>query len=100
MAIAAACVALAALVPFVANGYWLAIAVTVMMYTALASSWALFSGPTHYISLATGAFFGVGGYMVGYGMSDHDLSFWLMAAAAPFVAALLALLIGLATLRL
>ena len=98
--IAAALVCLAAFVPFVTNGYWLSIAVTAMMYIALSTSWALFSGPTHYISLATGAFFGVGGYLVGTGMSDYQLSFWLMAVIAPIVAAVLAALIGFATLRL
>ena len=91
---------LAALFPYVADGYWMSIAVTVAMYTALATSWALFSGPTHYISLASGAFFGVGGYLVATGMSDYDQSFWLMTAIAPFVAAILAALIGFATLRL
>ena len=38
--------------------------------------------------------------MVGAGMSDYQLSFWVMAATAPVVAALLAALIGFATLRL
>ncbi len=92
--------ALAAIVPFIANGYQLSVAVTAVMYVGLATSWALFSGPTHYISLASGAFFGVGGYLVATGMSDYNLSFWLMAAIAPLVAAVLAILIGLATLRL
>ncbi len=91
---------LAAFVPLVANGYWLSIAVTAMMYLALATSWALFSGPTHYISLATGAFFGVGGYLVGSMMSDYQLAFWVPLVTAPIVAAILAMLIGLATLRL
>ncbi|MEL7115307.1 MAG: branched-chain amino acid ABC transporter permease [Pseudomonadota bacterium] len=98
--IAAVLVALAAFVPFVTNGYWLSIAVTTMMYIALATSWALFSGPTHYISLATGAFFGVGGYLVGMMMSDYQQPFWIPLVVAPLVAALLAALIGLATLRL
>lgn len=91
---------LAALYPFIADGYWMSIGVTVVMYTALATSWSLFSGPTHYISLASGAFFGVGGYLVATGMSDYEQSFWLMTAIAPFVAAILAALIGFATLRL
>lgn len=91
---------LAVFVPFVANGYWLSIAVTAMMYMALATSWSLFSGPTHYISLATGAFFGIGGYVVATGMSDYELPFWLMAIAAPIIATILAALIGLITLRL
>ena len=84
---AAVLVVIAAFLPLVANGYWLSIGVTTMMYIALATSWALFSGPTHYISLATGAFFGVGGYLVGSGMSDYQLSFWTTAAISPIVAA-------------
>ncbi len=90
----------AALVPYVADGYWMSIAVTIAMYTALATSWALFSGPTHYISLASGAFFGIGGYLVATAMSDYQLSFWLMLFIAPIVSAVVAALIGFATLRL
>jgi len=86
--------------PLLADGYWLSIAVTIMMYTALSTSWALFSGPTHYIALSTGAFYGIGGYLVATGMSDFGTSFWSMMAIAPFVAALLAGAIGIATLRL
>ena len=97
---AAIIAALAAFWPLVANAYWLGLGVDVMMYVALATSWALFSGPTHYISLATAAFFGVGGFMVGSGMSDYQMSFWVMAAASSIVGAILAALIGLATLRL
>ena len=33
-------------------------------YVVLASAWALFSGPTRYVSLATVAFFGIGAYTV------------------------------------
>ncbi|WP_346914851.1 branched-chain amino acid ABC transporter permease [uncultured Roseibium sp.] len=98
--LAAGLVVLAALVPLATDGYWLSIAVTAMMYIALATAWTLFSGPTHYISLATGAFFGIGGYLVATGMSDYDISFWVMAAVAPFVAVVLAALVGAATLRL
>ena len=100
LVLAAVLAILAVGVPFVANGYWLSIAVTGMMYIALATSWALFSGPTHYISLATGAFFGVGGYAVGAGMSDYQLPFWLMVVIGPVVATVLAAMIGIATLRL
>ena len=95
-----ALVAVAAGVPLVADGYWLSIAVSAMMYIALATSWAIFSGPTHYISLATGAFFGIGGYLVATGMSDYNLSYWLLLTIAPFVALVVAGLIGLSTLRL
>ena len=92
--------ALAATVPLIANGYWLSVCVTGMMYIALATSWSMFSGPTHYISLATAAFFGLGGYLLATGMSDYQQPFWLMLAIVPFTGAVLAALIGLATLRL
>lgn len=100
LAIGAVLTVVAIAFPWIADGYWLSIATTAMMYIALSTSWALFSGPTHLIALSTGAFFGVGGYLVGTGMSDYDQTFWTMAIIAPVVAAFLALLIGLATLRL
>ena len=98
--IAAILAFLAALWPLVVDIYWLGIGVDVIMYVALATSWVLFSGPTHYISLATAAFFGIGGFLVGSGMSDYEASFWSMAALSACVGAVLAELIGLATLRL
>ena len=98
--IAAILAFLAALWPLVVDIYWLGIGVDVMMYVALATSWVLFSGPTHYISLATAAFFGIGGFLVGSGMSDYEASFWSMAALSACVGAVLAALIGLAPLRL
>ena len=100
LAIAACLAVLAALVPLVFNSYWLSISVTAMMYIALCTSWVMFSGPTHYISLASGAFFGVGGYLVATGMSDYEMNFWLMAVISALVATVLAGLIGAATLRL
>lgn len=98
--IVVALLAVAAILPLLVNGYWLSILVNMLMYTALATSWALFSGPTHYIALSTGAFFGIGGYLVGSGMSDFDQSFWTMVFIAPIVATALAAIIGLVTLRL
>ena len=100
LVIAAILVFLAAFVPLVSDGYILSTALTLMMYVTLATSWVLFAGPTYYISLATGAFFGVGGYLVAMGMSDYNLNFWLMTAIAPVVGAVLAALTGFATLRL
>ncbi|MFZ8875620.1 MAG: branched-chain amino acid ABC transporter permease, partial [Paracoccaceae bacterium] len=86
--------------PFLANGYMLGIGVDVMMYTALATSWVLFSGPTHYISLASAAFFGIGGFFVGLGMSDYEMSFWSMLCISAVIGAVVAALVGVATLRL
>ena len=97
--IAAVIAILAALYPLVASNLMLGHGVDAMMYIALATSWVLFSGPTHYISLATAAFFGVGGFLVGTGMSDYQTSFWSMLALSGIVGAVLAALIGFATLR-
>ncbi len=74
------------------------LAVPIAMYTVLATSWALFSGPTHYISLATAAFFGIGSYTVGAGI--ETVPYWVLLPIAAALGALLALLVGLATLRL
>ena len=48
--------------PFVASEFVVSLALTCLMYVALASSWALFCGTTRYLSLATSAFFGIGAY--------------------------------------
>jgi branched-chain amino acid transport system permease protein len=90
--------ALAAALPFVAGPYLLTISVGIAMYTVLATSWALFSGPTHYISLATAAFFGVGTYTTGLGI-EH-LPYWALLPIAGLIGGVLAALVGLATLRL
>lgn len=98
LVLAAAVLVICALLPFGDNGYWLGLGVTVAMYTTLATSWALFSGPTHYISLATAAFFGVGTYVTGLGIDI--LPFWSLVGLAGLIGTVLAALVGLATLRL
>ena len=90
--IALALLALAACLPFAGSSYWLAKGVSIAMFTVLATSWALFSGPTHYISLATAAFFGVGTYTTGLGI-DH-LPYWALLPVAGVLGAVLAALVG------
>ena len=50
--------------PLFASGYHLALGISLLNFAVLATAWALFSGPTRYISLATVAFFGIGAYTV------------------------------------
>ena len=89
--------AVAAVVPFVADGYVLQIAITIVMYTALATSWLLFSGPTNYIALSTAAFFGVGMYITAGGI---DLvPYPLLIVISGIAGAVMAAIVGLATLR-
>lgn len=67
-------------------------------YVVLATAWALFSGPTRYVSLATVAFFGIGAYTVAV-LSDV-LPYWAVLLVAAGIGLAVALIVGLATLRL
>ncbi len=67
-------------------------------YVTLASAWALFSGPTRYVSLATVAFFGIGAYTVA--VLSETLPYWAVLLVAAAIGLSVALLVGLATLRL
>jgi branched-chain amino acid transport system permease protein len=58
----------------------------------------LFSGPTHYISLATAAFFGVGVYITAIIGKDYSIA--VVAAISAAACFVLALFIGVLTLRL
>jgi branched-chain amino acid transport system permease protein len=77
---------------------WLSIVVPITMYTVLATSWAIFSGPTHYVSLATAAFFGVGSYTLALGL--ESLPYPVLLIIAAILGAVMAALVGWATLRL
>ena len=90
--------ALLACLPLLRHGYLLSLGVDIAMYTVLATSWALFSGPTHYISLATAAFYGIGAYVVAAGIGT--LPYPALVALAGLAGAVAAALVGLATLRL
>ena len=87
-----------ALLPFATEGYFLTLAVNIAIYVVLCTAWTLFSGPTHYISLATAAFYGVGTYTVALGI--ETLPFPLLIVIGALLAGLVAGLAGLATLRL
>lgn len=94
----AAIAGLAALLPLFDQAYFLSLGVNIMLYAALCTAWSLFSGPTHYISLATAAFFGIGTYSVALWV-DH-LPFPVLVGIGAVAAAALAGLVGAATLRL
>lgn len=95
---AAALVALLACVPMVADSYRLSLAISLLNYTVLATAWALFSGPTRYVSLATVAFFGIGAYTVA--VLGEVLAWPLVLLIALGIGTVVALIVGLATLRL
>lgn len=97
-AAAAVALGLLALLPLVDQGYYLSLALNIVMYAVLCTAWTLFSGPTHYISLATAAFFGVGTYAVALGVDILPLPVLMLVAA--IAGGLLAAIVGVATLRL
>ncbi|KQP15630.1 branched-chain amino acid ABC transporter permease [Pseudorhodoferax sp. Leaf265] len=88
----------AALLPGIASEFLLSLALTCLMYVALASSWSLFCGSTRYLSLATAAFFGIGAYTSALVLESLP---WLAAVGlGALVAAAIALVMGLAVLHL
>ncbi len=89
---------LLALPAYAPSEYTFILITNILMYVVLTLSWAIFSGPTGYISLAPAAFFGVGAYASAILSSDVPL--WIVipiGAAGSFV---LAYLVGSVTLRL
>lgn len=94
LALAAAIVAY----PLYANGYYLALGISVLYFTILSTAWAMFSGPTRYISLATVAFFGLGAYTAA--VLGETMPWPVVLLAAAGVGALTAAITGLSTLRL
>jgi branched-chain amino acid transport system permease protein len=72
--------------------------ITVLMYAVLTLSWAMFSGPTRYVSLATAGLFGVGVYVTA--VLRDALPIELLVLLGGAAAFLIAAGIGLLTLRL
>ncbi|AZG08100.1 branched-chain amino acid ABC transporter permease [Pigmentiphaga sp. H8] len=96
--VGAAMLAVLAGVPLVADGYGLSLAINILNYAVLATAWAMFSGPTRYVSLATVAFFGIGAYTVA--VLGEALPWPAVLAAAALVGLVVAIVVGLSTLRL
>lgn len=90
--------ALLAAAPFWLGPYWLGLLIGMAGYVTLASAWGLFSGRTGYVSLATVAFFGIGAYTVA--VLSEALPYPLVLLVALIIGMGVALLVGLATLRL
>lgn len=90
--------ALFAVLPLGLSPYGVSTGIVYFANIALATAWALFSGPTRYISLATASFVGVGMYTVAFAQESAALPVALALAA--IVGFLFALVVGLSTLRL
>lgn len=95
---AGAGLAVLAFVPNLLGGYGLSLAVNILNYSVLATAWALFSGPTRYVSLATVAFFGIGAYVVA--VFGEMLAWPLVLLIALAIGLAVAVVVGFSTLRL
>ena len=78
--------------------YGRSLALAILADVALAVSWAFFSGPSRYLSLATGAFFGAGAYAAA--ITGARLMWPLPVLAGAAVGAAMALVVGVLALRL
>jgi branched-chain amino acid transport system permease protein len=96
--LAAGVVTALAAAPLVLSTYGRSLALAILADVTLAVSWAFFSGPTGYLSLATGAFFGAGAYTTALVAGRVPWPFPVLAGAA--VGAALGLGVGLLALRL
>ena len=98
LALSIAAFAVLACLPLLTDGFGLTLSVNIGLYSAVCTACSLFSGPTHLVSLATAAFFGVGTYAVALGIDV--LPFPLLLLIGGVGAALLAGVVGWATLRI
>ena len=87
-----------AMVPWFAGDYGISFGINLLQFAVMATAWGMFSGPTRLVSLATVAFFGVGAYAVA--VVGEILPWPAVLAIALAAGVALALVVGLATLRL
>jgi branched-chain amino acid transport system permease protein len=85
-------------IPHYGSDFAVSLALTCLMYVALATSWTLFCGSTRYLSLATAAFFGLGAYASAFTL-EH-LPWWQVVVLGAALAAAVALVMGSFVLHL
>ena len=90
----------AAILPFLANNYWLDVATLALFYIVLAQGLNVVVGFAGLLDLGYAAFFAVGAYTTGILMTVYDWSFWLTLPVSIALAAVVRVIIGAPTLRL
>ena len=86
--------------PQVLNAYWTTNLILASTYAIATLGLTVVLGYTGQISLAQGAFYGIGAYVVALLTTRAGLDFWLALLAALLFSGLLGLLLGLVTLRI
>ena len=97
-ALLAVLVGLLAAAPWMLSDFMLSLVLTCLMYAGLTVTWAMFSGATNYLSLATAAFFGIGAYVTAWGFGA--LPYAVVVPLGGVASAVFAALIGAAVLHL
>jgi len=82
-----------------ANPFILSVGVVIMSYAVLATAWNFVGGFTGYISLGHAAYSGLGGYATGLLIVKSDWNPWVALLAGGVLVALLAVPVGIASLR-
>jgi len=98
LALIGGAVLLLAAVPWVLSDFLISLTISCLMYAGLAVTWAMFSGATNYLSLATAAFFGLGAYVTAWGVAS--LPWPVVVVGGGLVASAFAALVGGAILHL
>ena len=86
--------------PWIAPLYFVSLALVVLLAIVLASSWNIISGYTGYISFGHAGFFGIGSYIGALLMVHKLVDWWFAAFLAGVGTAILAVPMGVLTLRL
>jgi branched-chain amino acid transport system permease protein len=82
-----------------ANPFILSVGVVIMSYAVLATAWNFMGGLTGYMSLGHAAYSGLGGYLTGMLIIETGINPWLALTAGCLLVAVLAVPIGIASLR-
>jgi len=96
-----AVISVSLLVPFIlTNEYYFSVIILACIFASLASSLNLIAGYTRQISIAHGAFFGIGAYTSALLVLKLNCSFWIALPLAGLVACVFGIILGYPTLRL
>jgi len=91
---------LGAVAPLAVSGYWLRLITFIFMWIGLAGSLNLLTGYTGYLDFGHVAFFGIGAYTTGVLMVKLGMPFFPAMFIGAIFASILALLVGIPTMRL
>lgn len=86
--------------PYLIPVFWMRIATETLMWAVLAVSWNLVGGYTGYLNFGHAAFFGVGAYATAIFTIKAGIPFGFSLVLGGLVGGILALLLGLPTLRI